>query len=55
MENLYPIPWVPEVVSRLGRGASFHRPQVDTCSRGFVLDLGGWGFSVPLYGVQDCR
>ena len=24
-------------------------------SRGFILDLGGWGFSVPFYFVQDCR
>ena len=20
----------------------------------FILDLGGWGFAVPLYSVQDC-
>ena len=24
-------------------------------SRGFILDLGGWGFAVPFYFVQDCR
>ena len=23
-------------------------------SRGFILDLGGWGFAVPFYFVQDC-
>ena len=23
--------------------------------RGFILDLGGWGFAVPFYSVQDCR
>jgi len=22
--------------------------------RGFILDLGGWGFAVPFYSVQDC-
>ena len=26
------IPWVPEVLSRVRRGASFRRPQADTCS-----------------------
>ena len=26
------IPWVPEVFSRLRRGASFRRSQADTCS-----------------------
>ena len=25
------IPWVPEVFSRVRRGASFRRPQADTC------------------------
>ena len=24
-------------------------------SRAFILDLGGWGFAVPFYFVQDCR
>ena len=24
-------------------------------SRGFILDLGRWGFAVPFYFVQDCR
>ena len=24
-------------------------------SRGFILDLGGWGFAVPFYFVQDCN
>ena len=24
-------------------------------SRGFILDLGGWGFAVPFSFVQDCR
>ena len=23
-------------------------------SHGFILDLGGWGFAVPFYFVQDC-
>ena len=23
-------------------------------SRAFILDLGGWGFAVPFYFVQDC-
>ena len=23
-------------------------------SRGFILDLGGWGFAVPFYFVQNC-
>ena len=23
-------------------------------SRRFILDLGGWGFAVPFYFVQDC-
>ena len=27
-----PLPWVPEVFSRVCRGASFRRPQADTCS-----------------------
>ena len=27
-----PLPWVPEVFSRLCRGAQFRRPQADTCS-----------------------
>ena len=26
------LPWVPEVFSRVWRGASFRRPQADTCS-----------------------
>ena len=26
------VPWVPEVFSRVRRGASFRRPQADTCS-----------------------
>ena len=26
------LPWVPEVFSRVRRGASFRRPQADTCS-----------------------
>ena len=26
------LPWVPEVFSRVWRGASFRRPQTDTCS-----------------------
>ena len=24
-------------------------------SHGFILNLGGWGFAVPFYFVQDCR
>ena len=24
-------------------------------SRGFILDLGGWGFAVLFYYVQECR
>ena len=26
------VPWVPEVLSRVRRGASFRRQQADTCS-----------------------
>ena len=30
--SLYFVPWVPEVFSRVRRGASFRRPQSDSCS-----------------------
>ena len=45
MENLDP----PSPQIKDGKMARF-------CpSRGFILDLGGWGFAVPFYFVQDCR
>ena len=30
--SLYFVPWVPEVFTPVRRGASFRRPQADTCS-----------------------
>ena len=42
MENLDPPP--PQIKD--GKMARF--------SRAFILDLGGWGFAVPFYFVQDC-
>ena len=45
MENLDP----PSPQIKDGKMARF-------CpSRGFILDLGGWGFAVPFYFFQDCR
>ena len=47
MENLDPPPRPPPQIKD-GKMAPF-------CpSRGFILDLGGWGFAVPFYFVQDC-
>jgi len=49
MENLEPPP--PSLTSpqiKDGKMARF-------CpSRGFILDVGGWGLAVPFYFVQDC-
>ena len=46
MENLDPPPPPPQIKD--GKMARF-------CpSRRFILDLGGWGFAVPFYFVQDC-
>ena len=46
MENLDP----PSPQIKDGKMARFYP------SRGFILDLGvgGWGFAVPFYFVQDC-
>ena len=47
MENLDPPPPPPPQIKD-GKMARF-------CpSSGFILDLGGWGFAVPFYFVQDC-
>ena len=47
MENLDPPPPPPQIKD--GKMARFYP------SRDFILDLGGWGFAVPLYFVQDCN
>ena len=46
MENLDPPPPLPPK-SEVKNGAFW-------LLRGFILDLGGWGFAVPFYFVQDC-
>ena len=48
MENLDP-PSPPPPEIKDGKMARFWP------SRGFILDLGGRGFAVPFYFVQDCR
>ena len=45
MENLDPLPPPPNQGWENGAFCP---------SRGFILDLGGWGFAVPFYFVQDC-
>jgi len=44
MKNVDPHPFPP--TQRWENGAFW-------LSRGFVLDLEGWGFTVPFYSVQD--
>ena len=41
MENLDPPPPLPPM-------------ERFSPSRGFILDLGGWGLAVPFYSDQDC-
>ena len=44
MENLYP---TPPLNQGQENGAFW-------LQGGFIFDLGGWGFAVPFYSVQDC-